>query len=208
HVFLQLLLLWDFHMVWRLERWQRDAGPRVRDWLAALGEIEALNALAGLSFDNPGWAFPTVATDESRITARDLGHPLIAAEHRVGNDVEVGPPGTFLLVTGSNMSGKSTMLRAVGINAVLALAGGPVCRRGPPPPLPAGRDPARHQQQRAAGGGAAGGPPSLAPRRDRCHLHARPATRRDRGATRGQPAGPLPRNDPPWRAGSGDDVRL
>ena len=127
HVFLQLLLLWDFHMVWRLERWQRDAGPRVRDWLAALGEIEALGALAGLSFDNPDWAFPTVATDESRITARDLGHPLIAAEHRVSNDVEVGPPGTFLLVTGSNMSGKSTMLRAVGINAVLALAGGPVC---------------------------------------------------------------------------------
>jgi len=127
HVFLQLLLLWDFHMVWRLERWQRDAGHWVRGWLAALGEIEALNALAGLSFDNPDWAFPAVAADESSVTARDLGHPLIAAEQRVGNDVEVGPPGTFLLVTGSNMSGKSTLLRAVGINTVLALAGGPVC---------------------------------------------------------------------------------
>jgi len=127
HVFLQLFLLWDFHMVWRLERWQRDAGHWVRGWLAALGEIEALSALAGLSFDNPGWAFPAVSMDESSVTARDLGHPLIAAENRVGNDVEVGPPGTFLLVTGSNMSGKSTLLRAIGINTVLALAGGPVC---------------------------------------------------------------------------------
>jgi hypothetical protein len=127
HMILQLLLLWDFHMVWRLERWQRDAGRHVRGWLAALGEIEALGALAALSFDNPDWAFPSVSNDESRVTARDLGHPLIAAEHRVGNDIEVGPPGTFLLVTGSNMSGKSTMLRAVGINTVLALAGGPVC---------------------------------------------------------------------------------
>ncbi|HEX3530425.1 MAG TPA: DNA mismatch repair protein MutS [Thermoanaerobaculia bacterium] len=127
HLFLQLLLLWDFHMVWRLERWQRDAGHWVRGWLAALGEIEALSALAGLSYDNPGWAFPAVAADESRVTARDLGHPLIAAEHRVGNDIEVGPPGTFLLVTGSNMSGKSTLLRAIGVNTVLALVGGPVC---------------------------------------------------------------------------------
>src|SRR5262249_6713836 len=115
------------HMVWLLERWQRDAGGRVRGWLAALGEIEALGALAGLSFDNPGWAFPAVAADQDRIAARDLGHPLIAAEQRGGNDVEVGPPGTFLLVTGSNMSGKSTLLRAIGVNTILALAGGPVC---------------------------------------------------------------------------------
>jgi MutS domain V/MutS domain III len=128
HFFLQLLLLWDFHMVWLLERWQRDAGRRVRGWLAALGETEALSALAGLSFDNPDWAFPTVAAEnEDRVTARGLGHPLIAAAQRVGNDVEVGPPGTFLLVTGSNMSGKSTLLRAIGINMVLAQAGGPVC---------------------------------------------------------------------------------
>ena len=127
HFPLQLLLLWDFHMVWLLELWQRAAGRRVRGWLAALGEVEALAALAGLSFDNPDWVFPVVAVAEDSIVARGLGHPLIAAEQRVANDIEVGPPGTFLLVTGSNMSGKSTMLRAVGINTVLALAGGPVC---------------------------------------------------------------------------------
>jgi DNA mismatch repair ATPase MutS len=127
HFPLQLFLLWDFHMVWRLELWQRAVGPRARGWLAALGEMEALAALAGLAFDNPGWAFPTVTEPEDRIAARALGHPLIEAAHRVGNDVEVGPPGSFLLVTGSNMSGKSTLLRAVGVNTVLAQAGGPVC---------------------------------------------------------------------------------
>lgn len=129
HFLLQLLLLWDFHMVWLLERWQRVVGHQVRGWLAALGEIEALGSLGGLRFDNPGWAFPTVTAGEDRVAARELGHPLIEAGHRVGNDVEVGPPGSFLLVTGSNMSGKSTLLRAIGINTVLAQAGGPVCAR-------------------------------------------------------------------------------
>lgn len=127
HFPLQLLTLWDFHMVWLLERWQRSVGRQVRGWLAALGEIEALGALAGLRCDNPAWAFPTVTAGEDRVAARDLGHPLVAADHRVGNDIEIGPAGTFLLVTGSNMSGKSTLLRSIGINTILAQAGGPVC---------------------------------------------------------------------------------
>jgi hypothetical protein len=127
HFLLQVLLLWDFHMVWLLERWQRAVGRQVRGWLAALSEIEALGALAGLRFDNPGWAAPRVTAEADRLAARALGHPLIAADHRVANDVEIGPAGSFLLVTGSNMSGKSTLLRAIGINTVLAQAGGPVC---------------------------------------------------------------------------------
>jgi DNA mismatch repair ATPase MutS len=124
---LQSLLCWDLHMLWLLEKWQEDAGPRVRAWLAAFGRFEALSALAGLRFDHPDWAFPTVGEGEDRFAAQELGHPLIADERRVTNDVAVGPPGTFLLVTGSNMSGKSTLLRAIGVNAVLAQAGGPVC---------------------------------------------------------------------------------
>jgi DNA mismatch repair ATPase MutS len=80
---------------------------------------------------NPGWALPEVVdarTDTvKQIRASNLGHPLIPDDRRVGNDVEVGPPGTVLLITGSNMSGKSTLLRAIGVNAVLAQAGGPVC---------------------------------------------------------------------------------
>jgi hypothetical protein len=127
HFVLQTLLLWDFHTLWLLERWQQQAGPHVRRWLAALGEIEALGALAGLRHDNPGWVFPRVAADEDRFAAGALGHPLLSEAKRVANDVEVGPAGTFLLVTGSNMSGKSTLLRSIGVNAVLAQAGGPVC---------------------------------------------------------------------------------
>ncbi len=127
HFFLQNLLLWDFHTLWLLERWQRAAGPHVRRWLAALGDFEAFCALAGLRYDNPGWCFPEVARGRDRFAAIGLGHPLIPEARRVANDIEVGPPGTFVLVTGSNMSGKSTLLRSIGINTVLAQAGGPAC---------------------------------------------------------------------------------
>ena len=127
HFFLQLLLLWDFHVLHLLEKWQRQAGRYVRGWIAALGRFEALAAVAALRFENPAWTYPTVADGETRLAAKALGHPLIADAHRVSNDVEVGPARTFLLVTGSNMSGKSTLLRAIGLNAVLAQAGGPVC---------------------------------------------------------------------------------
>jgi DNA mismatch repair ATPase MutS len=132
HVLVQVLTLWDFHTLWLLERWQAAAGRRVRPWLAALGELEALAALGALAWDHPGWAFPTLPTgaDDSGppvLDGRGLGHPLIAGDRRVGNDVTLGPPGTFLLVTGSNMSGKSTLLRALGLDVVLAQAGGPVC---------------------------------------------------------------------------------
>ncbi|MFP5285398.1 MAG: MutS-related protein, partial [Thermoanaerobaculia bacterium] len=127
HFFLQTFLLWDFHSLYLLEAWQRDAGPHVRRWLQALGDFEALSALAGLRHDHPGWAFPKVEEGQGRFAARALGHPLLPGDRRVSNDVEVGPAGTFLLVTGSNMSGKSTLLRSIGVNAVLAQAGGPVC---------------------------------------------------------------------------------
>ncbi len=141
HILVQALVLWDFHALWLLERWQREAGPHVRRWLAALGDFEALCALAGLRYDNPGWAFPLVAGSEDRFAAWALGHPMIPEAQRVANDVEVGPAGTFLLVTGSNMSGKSTLLRSIGVNAVLAQAGGPVCAaelRLPPAELATG----------------------------------------------------------------------
>jgi DNA mismatch repair ATPase MutS len=125
---LQVLVLWDFHVVWRLERWQAEAGAHLREWLAALGEAEALAALATLAHDNPGWTLPELREGgPALVTATALGHPLIAPAHRVANDVAVGPASTVLLVTGSNMSGKSTLLRAIGLNVVLAQAGGPAC---------------------------------------------------------------------------------
>ena len=127
HFVLQVLTLWDFHVLALLERWQRTAGRRARGWLLALGEIEALAALGALRFENPGWCLPEVAAGLPELRARDLGHPLLPPARCVANDVAVGPAGTFLLVTGSNMSGKSTLLRAIGINVVLAQAGGPAC---------------------------------------------------------------------------------
>ncbi len=120
--------LWSFHLLWLLERWKRAAGGSARTWLEALGEAEAFVALGTLSFDQPNWVFPELDEGQgSLLTARELAHPLLPPSKAVGNDVEVGPAGTFLLVTGSNMSGKSTLLRAIGVNAVLAQMGGPVC---------------------------------------------------------------------------------
>jgi hypothetical protein len=124
---IELTTLWNVHVLSLLEGWQAKAGGRTRGWLEALGEAEALAALARLRHDNPSWALPELDPAATTFEARGLGHPLLREDLRVTNDVTTGPPGTFLLVTGSNMSGKSTLLRAIGVNAVLAQAGGPVC---------------------------------------------------------------------------------
>jgi DNA mismatch repair ATPase MutS len=127
-IVLQLATLWSIHVLWLSERWQHTAGPSARRWLQALGDWEALAALATLHHDHPHWTFPTsTAAQPVQVRAHDLGHPLLPPAACVGNDVEIGPPSTFLLVTGSNMSGKSTLLRAIGLNVLLAQAGGPVC---------------------------------------------------------------------------------
>ena len=128
HAILDSLLFWDVHVYLALERWQTRFGVEVGHWISALGEVDSLSALAALAHDHPEWVFPTVSRDgDGRITAKALGHPLLDAGACVRNDVEMPPPGSFVMVTGSNMSGKSTLLRAIGANAVLAQAGGPVC---------------------------------------------------------------------------------
>jgi hypothetical protein len=122
------LLMWDAHCAFALLRWRVRAGSRLRGWLDALGEVEALASLAGFAFEHPEFAWPE-ASAEPVVDARSLGHPLILADKRVGNDVHLPSAGRALVVTGSNMSGKSTLLRAIGVNAVLACAGAPVCAR-------------------------------------------------------------------------------
>jgi energy-coupling factor transporter ATP-binding protein EcfA2 len=126
HFPIQALTLWDFHVLFALLRWRRSAGTHVREWLDAAGEMDALACLAAVRHNYPAWCRPRFSA-EKVMSARALAHPLIPDDRRVANDVTIGPPGTVLLVTGSNMSGKSTLLRAIGLNAVLAHAGGPAC---------------------------------------------------------------------------------
>lgn len=136
---LQLLFLYDFHVLSLFEAWQRRYGRFARAWFLALGNLEALASLATLAHDEPGWAVPEVSKAAKQFEATSLGHPLLPGATRVANDVEIGPAGSFVLVTGSNMSGKSTLLRAIGVNAVLAQAGAPACaeRLATPPVVPA-----------------------------------------------------------------------
>ncbi len=125
--FANVLLLWDIHCWLGFERWRQSYGQKLRDWLAAIGEAEALSSLAGFLYDEPDCCFAEIVDDECGFEATDLGHALIHPLSRVTNDVVGLHRGHGLLVTGSNMSGKSTYLRAIGLGAVLGLAGGPVC---------------------------------------------------------------------------------
>jgi len=123
-----LFLLWDVHCVLALEAWQERAGRFVREWLDVVGEAEALSSLAGLTHDEPEFCFPEFS-EKPCFEAEELGHVLIERGVRVTNSVSLPEAGTALLVTGSNMSGKSTMLRSMGLANVLACAGGPVCAK-------------------------------------------------------------------------------
>ncbi len=127
-LFVGPVLMWDLHCAVRLERWRRRSGKDVPSWFAALGQLEAFASVAGFAFDRPDHVWPE-PLPEAQLRAKGLGHPLIDASHRVGNDVDLPRPGTALVVTGSNMSGKSTLLRALGVNVVLANVGAPVAAR-------------------------------------------------------------------------------
>src|SRR6185295_16489690 len=115
------------HVLHGLERWNARVGRKTGDWFEALGELEALSSLATLAFGDPDARMPEISAAHSALRARELCHPLLQPEARVSNDVALDGPGCALIVTGSNMAGKSTLLRALGLNVVLALAGGPVC---------------------------------------------------------------------------------
>ncbi|HWW60788.1 MAG TPA: DNA mismatch repair protein MutS [Thermoanaerobaculia bacterium] len=121
------LLLWSTNLAFAIERWRVESGRAVGSWIETVGEIEALGSLASFAFENPTYVVPTVVDGALLYDARDLGHPLIPADRRVTNDLRLDDQLRLLVVSGSNMSGKSTMLRSVGIAAVLAMAGGPVC---------------------------------------------------------------------------------
>ena len=124
-----IVLLWTPNIALRIERWRVRSGSRVADWIEAVGEIEALASLASFAFEHPDFTMPEIESGGPLFAAAALGHPLIPAERRVTNDIRLDETLRLLVVSGSNMSGKSTMMRSVGVGAVLAMAGGPVCAK-------------------------------------------------------------------------------
>ena len=124
---LNLLLSTDMRFCLALEEWKREHAERIPGWFASMAEFEVLSSFANMAYNNPSWAFPEIVPDYFTFRAVNMGHPLIPEKKRINNDFETSGQGRTILITGSNMSGKSTFLRTCGINTVLALAGAPVC---------------------------------------------------------------------------------
>ena len=120
------VLLWISQYAMAIEAWRLKHGPHIGRWTAAIGELEALCSLASFAYERPLASFPELIADGPRFEAAGLTHPLISPDHAVPNDVAIGGEIRLWIVSGSNMSGKSTLLRAIGLNAVLAWAGAPV----------------------------------------------------------------------------------
>ena len=123
------LFLWRVHCAFSIETWRRAHGPSISGWISAVGEMEALAALSTYAYEHPDDPFPEILDGGPAVEGEQLGHPLIPGETCVRNDIRLGEKTGVLLVSGSNMSGKSTLLRTVGTNAILAFAGGPVRAR-------------------------------------------------------------------------------
>jgi MutS-like protein len=130
HAFAATALLWDVWCAWLVDRWRLRSGAEVGRWLDALAELEAIACLGTYAHERPDHVWPELEEGAPRLAAEALGHPLISPKSRVANDAALGSEGpAALMITGSNMSGKSTMLRSIGIAAVMAQAGAPVCAR-------------------------------------------------------------------------------
>ncbi len=114
-------------LFWAIGKWKQKHANALRDWLGAWGELEALIALATYAYEHPGNSFPRLSADQTMFEAKSIAHPLLPAAKCVRNDVSLNEKTRFYVISGSNIAGKSTLLRALGLNAVLAYAGAPVC---------------------------------------------------------------------------------
>jgi DNA mismatch repair ATPase MutS len=124
---LDVLLQWDLQQVLALDKWKKKYHQHALQWFDMLAQFEALSSLATLSFNHPEWYFPVFKESHFFMQGNQIGHPLINALKRVNNDILINESGEIMLITGSNMAGKSTYLRSIGINVVLAMAGASVC---------------------------------------------------------------------------------
>lgn len=127
--FINPIFFYDLHCVMQLERWKKNNAANIEKWFDCLAQTEVLNSFATFAFNNPQYVFPNISDNNTIIHATQLAHPLIASGKRVDNNVEFGAGSKVILITGSNMSGKSTFLRTVGVNMLLASCGAPVCAR-------------------------------------------------------------------------------
>lgn len=123
------LLLWDFHCIRSLEKWKRESADLFPEWMELLGQTDAYLSLANFAFNNQGYSYPEVTEDSSILEAKEMGHPLLGEEKRICNDVSIEGVGSIYIITGANMAGKSTFLRTVAVNLILAMSGAPVCAR-------------------------------------------------------------------------------
>ena len=126
---LNILLLWNLQQILDLEKWKKENDFNVQNWFDTLAHFEALNSFATIYFNNPDWCFPLLKEKHFTINSTELGHPLINKNKRINNVIVIKNAGEIMLVTGSNMAGKSTYLRSIGINTILAMAGAPVCAK-------------------------------------------------------------------------------
>lgn len=127
-IILNILFLWDYQCMVQLEKWRIEAGKNLKNWFTTIGEFEALNSISNIIYDNPDWVMPSISDNTYVIKAAELGHPLLD-NTKVYNNIAIDNKKNILLITGSNMSGKSTFLRTVGLNLVLSYIGSAVCAK-------------------------------------------------------------------------------
>jgi MutS domain V len=126
---LDLVTFWSAQLVFVAERWQRQYGPAIRGWLDAVGEFEALTSLSVFAYEHPGYVAPEFVAGAPLFEAEGLAHPLRPEDKAIDNDVRLGDTMQLMILSGPNMAGKSTFIRTIGVNAVLAQCGAPVRAR-------------------------------------------------------------------------------
>ncbi|HEY4935517.1 MAG TPA: hypothetical protein VII44_03000, partial [Puia sp.] len=126
---LQFILIWDIRQILSLNEWKKKNKHQLNDWFAVIAEMEVAVSVASLVYNEPDWCFPDMDENYFHFKVEKIGHPLIPVETRITNDFSMEGTGKIALITGSNMAGKSTFLRSMGVNIVLAQMGAPVCAR-------------------------------------------------------------------------------
>ncbi|TAN09782.1 MAG: hypothetical protein EPN37_18910 [Chitinophagaceae bacterium] len=129
HFPLNLCVFWDWYQYRKLTLWRNKYSSDLSEWVKVYAEMEVLSSFANMAFNHPGWCYPEIDDQHFMLSAKALGHPLIPDDKRVCNDLQLNGTGKIMLVTGSNMAGKSTFLRTVGVNMILAMAGSSVCAK-------------------------------------------------------------------------------